>query len=172
MTIRLRVPRWLQTAPAIRLNGNALESSGAPGSYVAIRREWRAGDRIEMELPMQLHTEAMPDDPTVQAFLYGPLVLAGDLGNAGLTEAHITGPNLRVGAAGVEQWGSPLAATNSTPPIAPVQVPAFQAKPAVDDWIKPDGALAFRTAGQKQDVRLVPLNRLFDRRYSVYWQVT
>ncbi|HKE28674.1 MAG TPA: beta-L-arabinofuranosidase domain-containing protein [Bryobacteraceae bacterium] len=172
MTIRLRVPGWLQIAPAIRLNGNALESSAAPGSYVAIRREWKAGDRIDMELPMRLHIEAMPDDPTIQAFLYGPLVLAGDLGNAGLTEAHITGPNLRVGAAGVEQWGSPLAATNSTPPIAPVQIPAFQAKPAIDDWIKPDGALTFRTTGQKHDVKLVRLNQLFDRRYSVYWQVT
>ena len=40
--------------------------------------------------------EAMPDDPKMQAFLYGPLVLAGDLGAEGLTEAHIIGPNLRV----------------------------------------------------------------------------
>jgi DUF1680 family protein len=30
---------------------------------------------------------------------------------------------------------------------------------------------SFRTVGQKKDVTLVPLNRLFDRRYSVYWQV-
>jgi hypothetical protein len=59
--------------------------------------------------------------------MYGPLVLAGDLGRAGLTEAHIVGPNLRVGAANVEQHGSPLAATNRTPPIADVAIPAFRA---------------------------------------------
>ena len=48
---------------------------------------------------MHLHAQAMPDDPATQAFLYGPLVLAGDLGGEGLTEAHIIGPNLRVGSA-------------------------------------------------------------------------
>jgi uncharacterized protein len=30
----------------------------------------------------------------------------------------------------------------------------------------------FRTRGQRKDVTLVPLNRLFDRRYAVYWQTT
>ena len=57
---------------------------------------------------MHLHVQAMPDDPSMQAFLYGPLVLAGDLGGDGLTEAHIIGPNLRVGAPNTEQYGSPL----------------------------------------------------------------
>ena len=62
---------------------------------------------------MHLHVEAMPDDPGMQAFLYGPLVLAGDLGNEGLTEAHIIGPNLRVGAPDIEQYGSPLGPVNT-----------------------------------------------------------
>jgi hypothetical protein len=31
--------------------------------------------------------------------------------------------------------------------------------------------MQFRTTSQKRDVTLVPLNSLFDRRYSVYWQV-
>ena len=83
----------------MKLNGKPLDASAAPGSYLTLNRAWKAGDRIEMELPMHLHVEAMPDDPHMQAFLYGPLVLAGDLGNEGLTEAHIFGPNLRVGAA-------------------------------------------------------------------------
>ena len=111
----------------------------------------------------------------MQAFLYGPLVLAGDLGGEGLTEAHITGPNLRVGAPNVEQFGSPLAGGE----------PGFHrcrrsrsrrfgrraAEP--DAWIKPAGGpLTFRTTGQKRDVTLVPLNSLFNRRYSVYWQVS
>ena len=171
--IRLRVPGWLESAPAVKLNNRALEVSAAPGSYLTLQREWKAGDTIEMQLPMRLRQESMPDDPGLQAFLYGPLVLAGDLGNEGLTEAHITGPNLRVGFPGIEQWGSPLAATNSTPSIAPIEIPAFPATPGLESWIKPaERPLTFRTTGQKQDVTLVPLNRLFDRRYSVYWRVT
>ena len=173
MEIRLRIPAWLDSAPSVKLNGKALESSSSPGSYFTLRREWKAGDTIELPLAMRLRVETMPDDPTLQAFLCGPLVLAGDLGNEDLTEAHITGPNLRVGVAGIEQWGSPLAAANSAPPIPSVEIPTFRANGAIDPWIKPgDKPLTFRTTGQKQDVTLIPLNRLFDRRYSVYWHVS
>jgi DUF1680 family protein len=171
--IRLRVPGWLDAAPAVKLNGKALEASAAPGSYLTIRRQWKVGDTIEMPLPMRLRMESMPDEPALQAFLYGPLVLAGDLGSEGLTEAHITGPNLRVGVAGMEQWGSPLAATNSAPPIPSVEIPTFRSTGTIESWVRPaDKLLTFRTTGQKQDVTLIPLNRLFDRRYSVYWQVS
>jgi uncharacterized protein len=174
ITIRVRVPGWLQTAPSVRLNGKFLELSAAPGSYLALKRSWKAGDRIEMALPMHLHMQALPDDPAMQAFLYGPLVLAGDLGGEGLTEAHITGPNLRVGAPNTEQFGSPLGPTNTTPPVPEIEIPAFRASGAdPSSWIKPaDGPLRFRTVGQKRDVTLVPLNTLFDRRYAVYWPVS
>jgi hypothetical protein len=155
------------------VNGKVVDASAEPGSYLTLRREWKVGDKIEMQLPMSLSMQAMPDDPNIQAFLYGPLVLAGDLGGQGLTEAHITGPNLRVGFAGIEQAGSPLAASNSIPPVPPLPIPTFQAAADLDSWIKPSGTpLGFRTMGQKQDVTLTPLNSLFDRRYSVYWQVS
>jgi DUF1680 family protein len=173
LAMRVRIPAWLRSAPRIRVNGNALDATAAPGSYLTLNRAWKAGDRVEMELPMHLHVEAMSDDPGLQAFLYGPLVLAGDLGGDGLTEAHISGPNLRVGAPNVEQNGSPLAAVNRTPPVPDLDIPTFRA-PAADPsaWIKAtDKPQVFRTTGQKQDVTLVPLNSLFDRRYAVYWRV-
>jgi DUF1680 family protein len=174
LELRVRVPAWLETAPNVRLNGTPLDVSAAPGSYVTVRRAWRAGDRLEVALPMHLRVEAMPDAPQMQAFLYGPLVLAGDLGADGLTEDHIVGPNLRVGAAYVEQHGSPLAATNRTPPIPDIEIPTFRAAgPHPSAWIKPaDRPQEFRTTGQRHDVRLLPLHKLFDRRYAVYWQVT
>jgi DUF1680 family protein len=174
MAIRLRIPGWLQSAPVVKLNGKALDATATPGSYLALNRTWKPGDRIEMNLPMRLHVEAMPDDPGMQAFLYGPLVLAGDLGTEGLTEAHIVGPNLRVGAPDTEQFGAPLGPAKTIPPVPPVEIPAFHAagaEPAT--WIKPAGQpLAFRTVGQKPDVTLVPLNSLYDRRYAVYWRVS
>jgi hypothetical protein len=171
--MRLRIPGWLRSAPTVKLNGKVLEASASPGSYLTLNRVWKAGDRIELELPMHLRVEATPDDPRVQAFLYGPLVLAGDLGGEGLTPAHIIGPNLRVGWPNTEQYGSPLGPTNSAPPVPDLQIPAFRAGGAeLHSWIKPtDKPLTFRTSGQKKDVTLVPLNSLFDRRYSVYWEV-
>ena len=107
-------------------------------------------------LKMHLHIESMPDDPKLQAILYGPLVLAGDLGADGLTEKLIIGPNV-----------PPM---RQAPTLEPPTFRATGADPST--WIKPgDKPLTFRTTGQQKDVTLAPLNSIFDRRYSVYWQV-
>ncbi len=164
MAIRLRIPSWTSAA-TIKLNGRAMEASAEPGNYFTLDRTWKTGDRVEMEMPMHLTVEAMPDDPKLQSFLYGPLVLAGDLGNEGLTEKMIIGPN----APPMFRQARPDA-----PPAPQIEVPTFRA--AGEDpssWIKrTDTPLTFRTAGQIKDVTLVPINTLFDRRYSVYWQVS
>jgi len=173
MLLRVRMPGWLQSPPSVKINGKMLESSAASG-YLILNRAWKPADKVEIRFPMHLHAESMPDEPQTQAFLYGPVVLAGDLGGEGLTQAHIIGPNLRVGAPNVEQFGSALSSRNSVPPVPQVEIPTFRA--AGDDpstWIKPgDKALTFRTTGQAKNVELVPLNGLFDRRYNVYWQVS
>ncbi|WP_447410716.1 hypothetical protein, partial [Clostridium perfringens] len=44
-----------------------------------IARRWRAGDTVRLTLPMRLTAEATPDDPSIVAFVNGPLVLAADL---------------------------------------------------------------------------------------------
>jgi len=89
-------------------------------------------------------------------------------------EAHIIGANFRVGAPNVEQSGSALDAMNHAPPVPDIAIPTFRAAGADPaSWIKPgDKPLTFRTTGQAKDFTLVPLNTLFDRRYSVYWQVS
>ena len=173
LAIRIRVPGWLRSAPVVKLNGQQLQASAEPGSYLTLTRTWKAGEWITMSLPMHLSIEAMPDDPHMQAFLIGPLVLAGDLGNDGLTEGHIVGPNLRVGAPGVEQHGSPLAPTNKVPPVPNLEIPTFRAAGKdPESWLEPAGPHTFRTVKQRRDVTMVPLNMLFDRRYAVYWQVS
>jgi hypothetical protein len=55
----------------------------------------------------------------------------------------------------------------------PLEVPALRASGDLSSWIKPaDKPLAFRTTGQQKDVALAPLNSLFGKRYTVYWQVS
>lgn len=151
--IRLRIPEWAAGA-SVKINGKALEASASPGSYLALTRTWKNGDRIEMTLPMHVHVEAMPDDPRQQAFLYGPLVLAGDLGSEGLTDQMITGPNAP------QMRRAPK-----------IEVPEFHGDPR--SFVKPgDKALAFRTSGQPKDVALEPINSIFGKRYNVYWTVS
>ncbi len=159
--LRVRVPYWATGANGATLNGRALEGFASPGGYYVLDRAWRDGDRLAVRLPMGLHAHAMPDDPGLQAFMYGPLVLAGRLGAEGLTPET-------------------LRAEPTKPRTVPeYKVPAVSA-PALaapgDDlaaWIKPTGnALEFRTSGQSRDVTLVPFHSLFDERYAVYWRVS
>jgi uncharacterized protein len=156
MTIRLRIPGWLDSANTVKINGRPVEAAASPGSYLTLARTWKTGDRIEMTLPMRLHIEAMPDDSKLQAVLYGPVVLAGDLGAEGLTPNMIVGPN------------APRMRDLK------IDVPSFSASgTSPDSWIKPAGKpLTFRTTGQQRDITMSPLNGIFDRHYSVYWQVS
>jgi DUF1680 family protein len=142
---------------SVKINGRTIEASPSPASYFTVARTWRNGDRITVDLPMYLHREVMPDEPTTQAFLYGPLVLAGKLGSDGLNRDLIVGP------LGPEVRRHPI------------DVPQFRASAeSLDSWLKPvpNQPLAFRTVGQEKDVSFVPFNRLFDERYSVYWTVS
>jgi DUF1680 family protein len=45
-------------------------------SYLTLNRVWKAGNQIEIRLPMGLHIDSMPDDETIQSAIYAPLVLA------------------------------------------------------------------------------------------------
>jgi DUF1680 family protein len=164
--MRLRIPEWVSDGGAVKINGKALEVSASPGSYLNISRTWKSGDKVEMEMPMKLRVEAMPDDRKLQAFLYGPIVLAGDLGADGLTPKMIVGPNAP------RMQARPGVDAADVPPK--IEVPEFRA--ASEDpssWIKPTGKpLRFKTTGQAKDVELAPISSIFDRRYSVYWRVS
>jgi hypothetical protein len=76
----VRIPSWAADARAT-LNGRALPDRPEPGSWLTLDREWRAGDRVEVSLPMRTVVEPTPDDPDVQAVLHGPVVLAGAYGD-------------------------------------------------------------------------------------------
>jgi hypothetical protein len=101
----------------------------------------------------------MPDDRTLVAFLYGPLVLAGELGGEGLTDdnTHTS-----------QNWYR-----FQNPAPAPIFLTETDDFSDLSSWIRPlpGRPLAFRTAGQSRDVTLVPYHKLFDQRYAVYWRV-
>ena len=161
LALRIRHPSWVASRMMVAINGKTVAVDAGPGSYAAIEREWKSGDTVEIRWPMGLRLEAMPDDPKMIAVLYGPIVLAGDLGREGLTEALRYGPN--------------------APPVhrlPPVVIPAFIGEVKdVLGRIKPDASagepLNFQTVGlgRPQDVRLIPLFKASDKRYTVYWKV-
>jgi DUF1680 family protein len=74
-TLLLRIPAWAQEA-SVSVNGRRFAETPVSGNFAAIRRQWKNGDRVELELPMTMRLEAVDrQHPETVALMYGPLVL-------------------------------------------------------------------------------------------------
>ena len=157
LALRLRHPAWTPSM-SVKVNGKTQRLSSRPGSYATLERKWKNGDTVEVQLPMALRAEALPGDPSHVAFLFGPIVLAGELGSDNL-------PNLYL----VKQTDL----SRSPAPEVPVLVAENAASALTHIRSTPSGPLAFRTEGlgRPGDVSLIPFYKLHHQRYSVYWRL-
>jgi DUF1680 family protein len=162
--ISVRVPIWVADGGSASLNGKPLPAFASAGSYLKINRTWADGDKLEIKLPMRLHSEPLLGDPTQQAVLYGPLVLAGRLGSEGLTKEM--------------QYDADHGNTELAPPRAKPVGSADISLKSPDDarsvaWLEPvqGQPLTFQTVGQKSATTLIPLHRITGERYAVYWKI-
>jgi DUF1680 family protein len=64
-TLHLRIPGWCKQAPSIRVQGEGLGEAPTGGGVVHIRRNWKAGDVVNLSLPMPV--ERVHADPRVKA---------------------------------------------------------------------------------------------------------
>jgi hypothetical protein len=180
LILALRRPAWSGEGFSVRINGERVPENiidpyrGVPesgrsvagqvgveqaGSYVELKRTWRSGDRIELTLPKGLRLESTPDNPRVAAIMWGPLVLAADLG-----------PERQRGRGAEAAY---------EPPTIPVFVAAE--KP-VGNWVEPvpEKPGHFRVTGVGRDslgadleveANLLPFYRLHRRAYAVYFDL-
>ena len=73
--LNLRIPEWAEGAQ-IFVNGMRRKETPVAGQFASIRREWRSGDRVELELPLKTRLEAIDAQHSdTVALLRGPLVL-------------------------------------------------------------------------------------------------
>ena len=161
-SLKVRIPYWAGNV-SFSINGKPFEPHEklAPSSYAKIDRTWKDGDRVDVQLPMRLHLQAIPDDANLAAIMYGPLVLAGELGTQDLDPKRL--------------YSEDKFLHGGFPSIA---VPEMAGdRHALEKWIQPvraaNNRLAFRTvnAGRPNDVILSPFYRLFDQRYCIYWHL-
>jgi uncharacterized protein len=74
-TVYVRIPSWAGPDPVFSVNGNRV-SGVEPGAFASVRRTWKDGDRIELELPMPLRIEPVDaNHPRLVALMGGPLTL-------------------------------------------------------------------------------------------------
>ncbi len=147
LTLQIRYPYWAENGIEIMVNGQKKRISQEPGSFIAIRRKWETGDKLEVKTPFTLRLETMPDDSNRITIMYGPLVLAGDLG-----------PEDDPAAGDV------------------MYVPIFMTENRnLANWTEAISgqANAFQTVdvGKPRDVEFKPFYQTHERRYSIYWDM-
>ena len=156
-TLAFRRPYWVGPGFSVKVNGVAVKNVSKPDSFIEVSRKWKPGDTVELILPKTLRKEPLPDNQNRMAIMWGPLVLAGDLG--------AETPRMR----GRRQEGG---ARPAAPEPAPALVTADQ---NVDGWLKPVAGEpgTFRTVnvGLKQDIEFHPFYEMPRRRYAIYWDV-
>jgi uncharacterized protein len=157
LALKIRIPYWATQGVTIKVNGEVEKIRATPSSYAELKRKWKDGDKIEVSFPMSLHAAPLPDDPTLQAAMYGPLVLGAEMGREGLTQKMIYGDS------GPEERHKNIPMPEVT--VAGGGVPVA--------WIErvPGEKLKFRTVGQAEITNLMPLYQIMDERYSVYLKV-
>ncbi len=156
--LALRRPFWAGEGFEVTVNGRAVEGVSPAGTYVRVRRSWKDGDRVGIVLPKALRLEPLPDNPNRAAILWGPLVLAGDLGP--FPERR---PRPKPG-----ETPAPAAPRPTTPVLVTEATSAA-------DWVKPvegrPGVFRTQGVGRDRDVELVPFYRLHRRAYAAYWDI-
>jgi hypothetical protein len=149
-TVALRRPSWAGDGFAVKVNGKSVAKLPSPGAYVELKRTWKTGDTVSLVLPKTLHIEGLADNKRRVALMWGPLVLAGDLGP--------------------EQRG---AGPKESPALVTAEKP-------LTDWLQPvaDNLGVFRTVGvgrntdgKTSEIEFVPFYRLHRRTYSIYWDL-
>lgn len=160
LTLNVRHPGWCDKA-VVTINGKSWETTSQPGTYIKINRAWQDGDVVEVELPMSLRSVMLPGTKDTVAFMYGPIVLAGKLGQQGMTPGSDTIINER-------NYGIPL--------NEQVEVPVLAGDPTTllkQIKLSSDAPLTFITSGlgRPHDVTLIPYWKITHERYSIYWKI-
>jgi DUF1680 family protein len=159
--LRVRHPAWVADHKlGLVLNGKPLEDDSLRGSYLTLRRVWKKGDVLRVELPMEVTVEPLPGSNDYVAFLYGPIVLSGELGRAG-------------GLVKQDFWQIETQVPRKLIPEkdVPMLVAEQNADPSKCVRMMDAPALRFRSVGfQPSEISLIPFFENHFQRYAIYWK--
>ena len=161
-TLLVRHPYWVGAKQfKVKCNGKIIESKSIPSSYVAITREWKDGDVVEVLLPMSTRLEELPNVPQYVAIMHGPVLLGAKTGVEDLAGL----------VASDDRWGH--IAHGKLLPIS--KAPVLVGKD-IKGKLRPlkGQPLHFRTKNlfhdpKNDDLVLQPFFQIHDARYMMYW---
>jgi len=151
LALRIREPYWTEARWPITSTANRRRARFAMPVIGRSDRAWKNGDEVRRQPAHDLRIQADAGRRYASAIMYGPLVLAGELGarpdrGDDAAEARIRGAVQSRAGAGIQ---------------------GRLARPAtMDRGRSRDSRWLFRDEGQSRDLRMVPFNQWFDQRYG------
>jgi DUF1680 family protein len=74
--LHLRIPAWAGRQTSVSVNGKRQQAAPSPGTFLALRRNWKSGDVVELDVNQPVRTEAVdPQNADRVAVMRGPQVL-------------------------------------------------------------------------------------------------
>lgn len=132
-----------------------------PSSFMVVDREWKDGDRIEINYPMTLQVAEANDNPEKFAITYGPLVLAGAMGTEGMeAPAPFSNPHLH---------NDYYTYDYKVP--AGLKTGLKLDKNKLNRYIRPSDSEKLVFYVSDDNIRLEPIHRIHRQRYVVYWDL-
>lgn len=162
-TLQLRHPEWA-TEGALRITVNGKDYPvETKNGYMAINRKWKKGDKVVMQMPMEVRAEQLPDHSNYYSFAYGPIVLAAE-----------TGSEDQYGLFADDSRGGHIAHGRQIPMK---EMPLLVGDPSsLTSLIKPvtGKPLSFQLTSLYPEkyasgMELIPFSYLHESRYIIYW---
>ncbi|MFT3748166.1 MAG: glycoside hydrolase family 127 protein [Agriterribacter sp.] len=140
--VHIRQPWWAKQTAIVKVNNKIVPVQKDGEGFLTITGAWNNNDKISVEFPMELYTESMPDNKDRIALLYGPVLLAGILGNEKPDPVY----------------GVPVLMTDNRDPENWIE----KAGASTLDF-------NLNKAGMPKDVALKPFYAVSQEYYNVYW---
>ena len=157
--LMVRYPGWVKPGQfEVKVNGAPVSIVTGPSSYVAIDRQWKKGDVVEMTFPMHNSVKYIPNLPQYIALMHGPVMLAMKTGTEDL--AMLIADDSRFGQLAVGKKlpvdQAPILINNQIADIANQLSPILHF------------TLATKMVNEIRN-ELIPFFELHDSRYMMYW---
>ncbi|MGN6604895.1 MAG: beta-L-arabinofuranosidase domain-containing protein [Ginsengibacter sp.] len=163
-TLLIRYPYWVKDgAMKISVNGKSVSFKSHPSSYIAIKRRWKKGDEVEVQLPMHNHIEHLPNVPQYIAIMHGPILLGAETGTQ----------DLKGLIADDSRWGQIPSGKKLPLDKAPILIEDTIKN--IDNDLTPvrNEPLHFTFHNVKmvnpEKLVLQPFYQIYDARYMMYW---
>ena len=161
--LQVRYPGWVKPGQfSVKVNGLPVSIITGPSSYVAIDRQWKKGDVVEINFPMYNYVKYLPNLPQYIALMHGPVMLAMKTGTEDL--AMLIADDSRFGQLAVGKKlptdQAPILINNNIEDIAN-QLQPVAGKPL-------HFTLSTKMVNEIRN-ELMPFFELHDSRYMMYW---